>query len=106
MYKRKYIAVTMPDGSVREKFAKWKARLAIVGTAETEGVDCVYNTFSPTIGFTAIRVLVSLMCNPKYVHSKTSALMTSRALSCPPISRGEQFTANSHPMPVRMRTRL
>jgi hypothetical protein len=31
--------------------------LAIVGTAETEGVDCVYNTFSTTIGFTAIRVL-------------------------------------------------
>ena len=43
-----------------------EARLAIVGTAETEGVDCVYNTFSPTIGFTAIRVLISLMCDPKY----------------------------------------
>ena len=66
VYKRKYMAVTMPDGSVREKFIKWKARLAIVGTAETEGVDCVYNTFSPTIGFTAIRVLISLMCDPKY----------------------------------------
>ena len=61
VYKRKYLTVTMPDGSVREKFVKWKARLAIVGTSETEGVDCVYNTFSPTSGFTAIRVLISLM---------------------------------------------
>jgi hypothetical protein len=61
VYKRKYMTVTMPDGSVREKFVKWKARLAIVGTSETEEVDCVYNTFSPTIGFTDIRVLISLM---------------------------------------------
>jgi hypothetical protein len=66
VYKRKYMSVTMPDGSVCEKFVKWKARLAIVSTSETEGVDCVYNTFSPTIGFTAIRVLISLMCDPKY----------------------------------------
>jgi hypothetical protein len=66
VYKRKYMTVTMSDGSVREKFVKWKARLAIVGTEETEGVDCVYNTFSPTIGFTAIRVLISLMCDPEY----------------------------------------
>ncbi len=35
-------------------------------TVETEGVECVYNTFSPTIGFTVIRVLISLMCDPKY----------------------------------------
>ena len=38
-----------------------------MGTAETEGVDFVYNTFSPTVGFTAIRVfLEGLMCDPKY----------------------------------------
>jgi hypothetical protein len=53
VYKRKYMA--------------GKARLAIVGTAETEGVEL---------------------------------------LSCPPISRGEQSTANFRPMPVRMPTRL
>jgi hypothetical protein len=53
VYKRKYMA--------------GKARLAIVGTAETEGVEL---------------------------------------LSCPPISRGEQSTANFRPMPVRMPTRF
>ncbi len=38
-----------------------------MSTAETEGVDCLYNTFSPTIGFTALgRVLISLMCDHKY----------------------------------------
>jgi hypothetical protein len=47
VYKRKYMTVTISDGSIREKIAKWKARLAIVGIAETEGVDCVYNTFNP-----------------------------------------------------------
>jgi hypothetical protein len=41
------MTVTISDGSIREKIAKWKARLAIVGIAETEGVDCVYNTFNP-----------------------------------------------------------
>ena len=50
----------------KEYFLKWKGRLAIVGTGETEGVDTVYNTFSPTVGFTAIRTLISLLCNPKY----------------------------------------
>jgi hypothetical protein len=59
VYKRKYMAVTIPVGSVREEFVKRKGRLAIMGAAETEGVDCVYHTFSPTIGSTAIWVLIS-----------------------------------------------
>ena len=63
VYKRKY-GISEADG--KEYFLKWKGRLAIVGTGETEGVDTVYNTFSPTVGFTAIRTLISLLCNPKY----------------------------------------
>ena len=63
VYKRKY-GISETDG--KEYFLKWKGRLAIVGTGETEGVDTVYNTFSPTVGFTAIRTLISLLCDPKY----------------------------------------
>ena len=63
VYKRKY-GISEADG--KEYFLKWKGRLAIVGTGETEGVDTVYNTFSPTVGFTAIRTLMSLLCDPKF----------------------------------------
>ena len=102
VYNRKYMAVTMPDGSVREKFVKCKARLAIVDTAETEGVDCVYNTFSPTLGFTAIRVLISLMCDPKYdvgSYDLTGAFLSTDL-------KGRTVSVNFRPMPVRMPTRL
>jgi hypothetical protein len=96
------MAVTMPDGSVREKFVKWKARLTIVVTTETEGVDCVYNTFSPTIGFTDIRVLISLMCDPKYdvgSYDLTGAFLSTdlktRAVYCQfPSDAGEDEDAN------------
>ena len=63
VYKRKY--QICPEDN-KEWFLKWKGRLAVVGTGEIEGIDTVLNTFSPTIGFTAIRTLISLMCNPKY----------------------------------------
>ena len=66
VYKRKYEIVVGKDGQARERFLKWKARLAVVGTGEIEGVDTVWNTFSPTIGFTAVRLLISLMCNPEF----------------------------------------
>ena len=66
VYKRKYEIVVGKDGQARERFLKWKARLAVVGTGEVEGVDTVWNTFSPTIGFTAVRLLISLMCNPDF----------------------------------------
>jgi hypothetical protein len=40
--------------------------LAAVGCAQEPGVDTVWNIFSPTIGFTAIRTLMATMCNPKW----------------------------------------
>ena len=67
VYKRKY-EISPTDG--KEYFLKWKARLAAVGCTQEPGVDTVWNTFSPTIGFTAIRTLIATMCNPKwYVDS-------------------------------------
>ena len=39
VYKRKYEIVVGKDGQARERFLKWKARLAVVGTGEVEGVD-------------------------------------------------------------------
>ena len=66
VYKRKYTVIEGADGVAREYFLKWKGRLAVQGTRETPGVDTVWSTFSPTIGFTAVRVLISLMCDPKF----------------------------------------
>ena len=63
VYKRKY-QISPVDG--KEYFLKWKARLAAVGSGQEPGVDTVWNTFSPTIGFTAIRTLIATMCNPKW----------------------------------------
>ena len=63
VYKRKY-QISPTDG--KEYFLKWKARLAAVGCAQEPGVDTVWNTFSPTIGFTAIRTLIATMCNPRW----------------------------------------
>ena len=51
------------DGNVRERFLKWKARLAVAGMGEVPGV---WTTFSPTIKFAAFRLVVSLMCDPVY----------------------------------------
>ena len=66
VYQRKYENYTGRDGKVRERFLKWKARLAVIGTGEVLGVDTVWSTFSPTIGFAAIRLIISLMCDPAY----------------------------------------
>ena len=64
IYKRKY---ALSKTTNREEFLKWKARLAVNGAGQTEGVDTVWNTFSPTIGFAAIRTLLATLCNPKFV---------------------------------------
>ena len=37
-----------------------------MGCTQEPGVDTVWNTFLPTIGFTAIRTLIATMCNPKW----------------------------------------
>ena len=52
------------DGKFRARFLKWKSRLAVIGTGEVQGVDTVWSTFSPTIDFVAIRLIISLMCDP------------------------------------------
>ena len=64
VYKRKY-QVCAEDG--REYFKKWKARLAVIGSSEREGIDTLWSTFSPTVGFTAIRVVIALVANPKFI---------------------------------------
>ena len=64
IYKRKN-AISPTTG--KEGFLQWKGRLAVNGAGQTEGVDTVWNTFSPTIGFTAIRTMISVLCNPKYL---------------------------------------
>jgi len=66
VYKRKYETVIGPDGVARDRFLKWKARLAVVGCSEVKAVDLCWSTFSPTIGMTAVRTIISLMCDPKY----------------------------------------
>ena len=62
VYARKFGSITAPNGSIRDVFKKWKGRLAVIGTAESKLLDCCWSTFSPTIGMTAMRTLVSLMC--------------------------------------------
>ena len=64
IYKRKYC---ISPTTKKEEFLKWKGRLAVNGAGQTEGVDTVWNTFSPTIGFSAIRSMIAIVCNPKYV---------------------------------------
>jgi hypothetical protein len=56
VYKRKYHIGE--DG--KERFLKWKSRLAGVGSSEREGWETVYSTFSPTVVFSVIRLLISL----------------------------------------------
>ncbi len=62
VYKRKYIIGE--DG--KERFLKWKSRLAVVGSSEREGWETVYSTFSPTVAFSAVRLLISLTVDPKF----------------------------------------
>ena len=50
------------DGQIRDRFLKWKGRLAAVGTGEVKSLDTCWSTFSPTIGMTAMRTLIALMC--------------------------------------------
>ena len=64
--KRKYEAVLGKDGVVRDRFLKWKGRLACVGTSEVKGVDMPWSTFSPVIGLVAVRTVMSLMCREDF----------------------------------------
>jgi hypothetical protein len=62
VYARKYESVVGDDGQIRDRFLKWKGRLAAVGTSEVKSLDTCWSTFSPTIGMTAMRTLIALMC--------------------------------------------
>jgi hypothetical protein len=62
VYKRKY--QISPNGS--EQFLKWKSRMAVVGRAERQGWETVYSTFSPTVAFAAIRLLIAVTVDEKY----------------------------------------
>jgi len=64
VHKRKYKISPVDQ---KEYFDKWKSRLAAQGQHEEPGIDCVWNTFSPTLGLSAIRTLISLMCDPKWM---------------------------------------
>ena len=61
VYKRKYV---IENG--KERFLKWKSRLAVVGSSEREGWETVYSTFSPTVAFSAIRLLISFTVDPRF----------------------------------------
>ena len=65
VYKLKYHTEVLPDGTRRDVPDKWKARLAAVGSREQPGLDFAESTFSPTVGMTAIRTLVSICCDTK-----------------------------------------
>ena len=64
--KRKYEAWTGRDGIVRDRFLKFKGRLACVGTREEKGVDMPWSTFSPVIGMVAVRTVMSMMCREDF----------------------------------------
>ena len=63
IYKRKY---QHNQQTGRDEFLKWKGRLAVNGAGQEGGVDTVWNTFSPTVGFAAIRTTIAVLCNPRY----------------------------------------
>ena len=52
IYKRKY----KPDGM----FDKWKLRLCVLGNLFRRGVDCIANTFAPTVSASAARLFFAL----------------------------------------------
>ena len=61
LFKRKYEIV---DGV--ECIKKWKGRLAVVGTGEIPGLDSSFSNFSPTVAFSAVRMVVALTVHPRF----------------------------------------
>jgi hypothetical protein len=43
-----------------------RGRLAVVGTGEIPGIDSSFSNFSPTVAFSAVRMLVALMVDPRF----------------------------------------
>ena len=76
VYKRKY--QILPNGA--EQFLKWKSRMTVVGCAERQGWETVYSTFSPTVVFAAIRLLIAMAVDEKYTvdsYDLTGALLVT-----------------------------
>ena len=48
-----------------ERFKKWKGRLTVVGTGELPDIDSSFSIFSPTVAFSAVRMLVVLTVDPR-----------------------------------------
>jgi hypothetical protein len=66
VYTRKYGSVVCDDGQIRDRFLKWKGRLVAVGRGEIKSLDTCWSAFSPTIGMTAMRTLIALMCRKEF----------------------------------------
>jgi hypothetical protein len=66
VYVRKFESVQGLDGQIRDRFLKWKGRLAAIGTGEVKSLDTCWSTFSPTIRMTATRTLITLMCRERF----------------------------------------
>jgi hypothetical protein len=49
-----------------ERFKKWKGRLTVVGTGEIPGIGSSFSSFSPTVVFSTIRMLVTLTVDPRF----------------------------------------
>ena len=64
--KRKYEAIDIGNGVFRDRFLKFKGRLAAVGTREVQGLDTPWSTFSPVVGMTAVRTLMSMVCGKEW----------------------------------------
>ena len=97
VYKRKY--AIGEDG--KERFLKWKSRLSVVGSSEREGWETVYNTFSPTVAFSAIRLLISLTVDPKFsVVQRPSALPIATTIWSSGSSQGTALTSHTWMWPI------
>jgi hypothetical protein len=77
VYKRKYAIV---NGV--EQFLKWKSRMAVIGCSERQGWETVYSTFSPTVAFAAIRLLIALTVDEKYMVDSYDLSGAFLGLSC------------------------
>ncbi len=62
VYKRKYAIL---NGV--EQFLKWKRHMTVIGCAERQGWETAYSTFSTTVAFAAIRLLLALTVDEKYM---------------------------------------
>ncbi len=49
-----------------ERFKKWKGRLAVVGTGEIPDMDSSFSSFSPTVAFSEVRMLMTLTVDPRF----------------------------------------